>query len=434
MTAFTVEDTLNQANSLPENLLAEQLIEFANEAFVFSNVSRGSPALAADPAPARNPALTPAYFSDVVPPPLPDRYLRNARVVSVREQILTLLPKGGTCVEVAPHSGEFSRQILSLLHPAQLHLCDRDFNSFDDSPFGDALERGTVALHEGEAAEYLATQPDRHFDLICFHFQQSYAAAARALEQAGRKIKEDGSILCVNYTMYSPLEGVKYGVARAVNEFCRTKGFEISCLALNSMGYQDVVLRRSNGPVEPAPSGGPFLDAPDTHTFLPDVWEYLIDKYEIQSVLDIGAGAGWSTKWFADRNIYALGVEGCAEALAKSQCRSNIIEHDYRTGPFVPAMELDLGWCAGFVEQIEERFMGNFMASFRACHHVCLTHAEAGELNAENVNAQPTAYWIKKMDEYGFDYDAAETARLRSTDKHKAPRGRRTLTFFNRRR
>ena len=163
------------------------------------------------------------------------------------------------------------------------------------------------------------------------------------------------------------------------------------------------------------------------------MWDYLIEKYQVHSVLDVGAGAGWSTKWFADRGIYTLGVEGWQEALAKSQCRANIIEHDYSAAPFVPSMLLDLAWCAGFVEQIEEEFIPNFMASFRACQYVCLTHAEPGQPGCHHVNCQPTEYWINKMNEFGFDYDAAETARLRSTDKHKAPRGRRTLTFFKRR-
>jgi hypothetical protein len=85
------------------------------------------------------------------------------------------------------------------------------------------------------------------------------------------------------------------------------------------------------------------------------------------------------------------------------------------------------------VEQIEEEFIPNFMASFRSCRHVCLTHAEPGKPGYHYVNCQPTEYWIRKMNEFGFDYDAAESAYLRSTDKHKTPQGRKTLSFFKRR-
>jgi SAM-dependent methyltransferase len=429
----TIDETQNQPESQQETLLAEKLLGFANEAFVFADTSRAQPAPKAEQGPKRFPAPPQAYFADVAPPPLAHHHLKSTRVVALREQILPLLPKGGVCVEIGANTGHFGWQILSMLKPAKLHLCDGDFNSFDDTPFAKAMEQGIVELHEGEAAEHLATQPDRHFDLICIHPGHSYTAAARALEQAGRKVKDDGCILCGNYTSYSPLEGIKYGVVRAVNEFCHTACFEISYLALNSLGYQDAVLRKSAEPDGAGHLGGAFLDAPDTNTFLPDVWEYLIEKYEVRSVLDVGAGAGWSTKWFSDQGIYTLGVEGWPEALARSQCRPNIVAHDYSSGPFVPSMLLDMAWCAGFVEQIEEQFIPNFMASLRACHFVCLTHAEAGQSGHHHVNCQPTEYWINKMNEFGFDYDADETAVLRSTDKHKAPRGRRTLTFFKKR-
>jgi len=434
MTSFpTVDETLSQPASQQETLLAEQLLEFANEAFVFADTARSGQATKADQSPLRFPSVSQAFFADVEPPLLSPIHLKNTRVVPSREQILPLLPKGGVCVEIGTGTGGFGQQILSVVEPAKLHLCDRDFNLFDDAPFTTAIEQGIVELHEGEAAEHLAAQPDRHFDVIFIHPDHSYVAAARALEQAGRKIKDDGCIICANYTTYAPLEGNKCGVVRAVNEFCHTGGFEIIYLALHSLGYQDVALRKRAGQFETEHLGGAFLDAPDTNTFLPDVWDYLIEKYQIHSVLDVGAGAGWSTKWFASRGVYTLGVEAWQAALEKSQCRDNIVEHDYSSGPFVPSMLLDLAWCSGFVEQIEEELIPHFMASFQTCGYVCLTHAEPGQPGHHHVNCQPTEYWINKMNDFGFEHDAAETTRLRSTDKHKAPWGRRTLTFFKKR-
>ena len=432
MSAFpTTDETLNQPESQTETLLAEQLIEFANEAFVFAGASR--PASKKGRVPERFPAPPRTYFADVASPPLTLHHLKNTRVVPSREQMLPLLPRGGVCVETGTRTGQFGWQILSALQPSKLQLCDRDFNSFDDEPFAAAVAEGIVELHEAGAAEHLAAQPDRHFDLICLHPDHSYAATARALEEAGRKLKDDGCIFCANYMTYSPLEGIKYGVVRAVNEFCHTGSFEISCLALNSLGCQDALLRKCAPPAGDAALGGASLDAPDASTFLPDVWQYLIEKYEVRSVLDVGAGAGWSTKWFSDQGIYTLGVEGWPEALARSQCRPNIVQHDYRSGPFVPSMILDLAWCAGFVEHIEEKFIPNFMASFRACRNVCLTHAEPGQPGHQHVNCQPTAYWIGKMNEAGFDFDEEETAFLLSTDKHKTHRSHRATAFFKKR-
>lgn len=422
-----------QSESQQGTSLAEQLVEFANEAFVFSDASRTRQASEAEQNLKPFASLSQGYFADVEPPPLAGLHLKNTRVVPRREQILPFLRKGGICAEIGARNSSFTRHILSMLEPAKFHLCGRDFDLFADPSFPQVIDQNILELHEGEPTEHLAAQPDRHFDLVCLHPESSYTSAARALEEAGRKVKEDGCIICTDYTAYSPLEGSKSGVARAVNEFCHTNCYEIICLALHPLGYQDAALRKCSKAPEISDPGNAFLDAPDPYTFLPDVWEYLIEKYQIRTVLDMGVGAGWSTKWFADRGIYVLGVEGCAEALEKSQCRANIVRHDYNAGPFVPSMRMDLAWCAGFVEQIEEGFIPHFMASFGSCSYVCLTHAEPGQSGHRHANCQPTEYWINKMNEFGFDYDANETTHLRSTDKHQAPRGRRTLTFFKKR-
>ena len=81
-------------------------------------------------------------------------------------------------------------------------------------------------------------------DLIYIDGDHSYQGVAKNLEQAARKIKEDGWIVCNNYAVYSPLEGVKYGVCRAVNEFCLNRGFEIRYLALHHWGYHNVALKK----------------------------------------------------------------------------------------------------------------------------------------------------------------------------------------------
>ena len=151
-----------------------------------------------------------------------------------------------------------------------------------------------------------------------------------------------------------------------------------------------------------------FVEAPDANTFLPDVWEHLIDHYSIQSVLDIGAGAGWNAKWFVGKGIYTLGIESCKEALEHGRCRSNVVEHDYAQGSFVPACCFDLAWCAGFVQQIEEQFIPNFMASFQSCKYACLTFPEAGQPGYQHINCQSTEYWVKKMNDYGFDHDTTK--------------------------
>ncbi len=184
------------------------------------------------------------YFADAKPPLLNQVHLQNSRVLPRRKDILKLMPKGGVCAEIGTQTGNFAKQIMRTLKPAKLHIYDLDFTTFDHTYFQSTLGQGVVQLHQGDSAGLLAAMPDRHFDFIYVDGDHSYAGAVRDLEQAEKKVKADGWIVCNDYAIYSPLEKSKYGVYRAVNEFCWQHGFEIAYLGLHQWGYHDVALRR----------------------------------------------------------------------------------------------------------------------------------------------------------------------------------------------
>ena len=178
----------------------------------------------------------------------------------------------------------------------------------------------------------------------------------------------------------------------------------------------------------PAHLGGSHVTQVDFYTWLPDIWERLIVGYGIKSVLDLGCGAGFSTKWFRDRVGKALGVEGDPAALAARQYDA-IVTHDYTLGPFVPLDLYDLGWCAEYVEHVEAKYMANWMATLQRCRYVCITYATPGQGGHHHVNEQEEPYWLEKFLAVGFEHVPEETARLRATWKGE-PWGRKTLTFF----
>ena len=184
------------------------------------------------------------YFADVVPPQLSELHLRNSRVVPTREHILPLMPKSGICAEVGTQTGGFAKLIFSILRPAKLHIYDIDYTLFDHAHFASAIQTGSVELHQGDSSTLLGMQPDRHFDFIYIDGDHSYNGVVKDLEQSAWKIKDDGWIVCNDYTIYSPLEKIKYGICRAVNEFCLNHGFEIVFLGLHPWGYHDVALRK----------------------------------------------------------------------------------------------------------------------------------------------------------------------------------------------
>ncbi|HUZ06505.1 MAG TPA: class I SAM-dependent methyltransferase [Candidatus Paceibacterota bacterium] len=183
-------------------------------------------------------------FAEVEPPELSDMHLKNSRVVSSRENILRLMPKGGICAEVGTQIGNFAQKIMTILEPAKLHIFDIDFTPFDHARFQSAIQTGIVELHQGDSSVLLADWPDCSFDFIYIDGNHSYDGVVKDLTQAAQKIKDDGWIVCNDYTIYSPLEQAKYGVYRAVNEFCFEHGFEIVYLGLHPWSYHDVALRK----------------------------------------------------------------------------------------------------------------------------------------------------------------------------------------------
>ncbi len=167
----------------------------------------------------------------------------------------------------------------------------------------------------------------------------------------------------------------------------------------------------------------------DPMTFVPDVWEKLIAKYAIKSVLDIGSGVGVNAKWFLDHGIKAFGIEGFPDYLRHSVLPDgHMFSHDYTKGPFHLGI-FDLGWSSEFVEHVEEKYIPNFMVTFQNCRYACITHATPGQGGYHHVNEQPTEYWIQRFKEAGFTHLEEDTTWMRATGP-STHYGRRTLTLF----
>lgn len=167
----------------------------------------------------------------------------------------------------------------------------------------------------------------------------------------------------------------------------------------------------------------------DPLTHMPDVWGYLLVKYGLKSVIDIGCGFGHTLKWFAGYGCQITGIEGWGEAVERSQVPGMVIEHDFNNGVPSISHSVDLAWSAEFLEHVDEQYLPNVMPVFQKAKYSCVTHAEPGQPGYHHVNCQPDSYWVDKFAEYGMSLDEQETALLRRTDRG-ALYGRRTLMFF----
>lgn len=191
-----------------------------------------------------------SFVSDevfVVPRQLPPGKIANCKLVNRRETLLELLPTGGVAAEVGTDYGHFAKIILEIVKPDTLHIFDLSFSRFERKYFSEAILSGRVILHEGDSSTQLAKLRDDKagwFDWVYIDADHSYEGVSRDIEQAKLLIKQDGLLIFNDYAIYSPFEKMQYGVMRAVNDLILDEGFEMAYYALNTLGYNDVAVRR----------------------------------------------------------------------------------------------------------------------------------------------------------------------------------------------
>lgn len=176
---------------------------------------------------------------------LGEEHIANCTVLASREHILHRMPTGSVAAEVGVMNGRFSQRIWDIVHPTALHLFDTNFTEHAvDKRFAPQIADGSIHLHEGLSWDRLPELPDRSLDFIYIDADHSYEGVKRDVEIAKGKIKPDGFLLFNDYTYWSPLECIKYGVVEAVNELCVDEGWRIVYFALSSRLYCDVAIRR----------------------------------------------------------------------------------------------------------------------------------------------------------------------------------------------
>lgn len=163
--------------------------------------------------------------------------------------------------------------------------------------------------------------------------------------------------------------------------------------------------------------GGCILGQPDgvgdVDTWCPEIWDNIIEQKNVKSVIDIGCGGGYSLRYFLEKGLDGIGIEGLDVAKEVSPVRNNIHIHDYTFHPYIPSKRYDLAWCCEFVEHVEEKYVSNFIQTMIMCNFVAMTHAIPGQNGFHHVNEQPAEYWINKLSRYGFVYDQEYSKQLK---------------------
>lgn len=144
--------------------------------------------------------------------------------------------------------------------------------------------------------------------------------------------------------------------------------------------------------------GGNFRHG-DVGCFTPKVWDFIVHRFGVRSMLDVGCGEGHAVAYFNQLGVYAHGIDGLELNVHRGVVP--IAYHDLTRAPYV--MPVDFVMSVEVVEHIEEQFLDNLLTTLCNGSVLLMTHALPDQPGHHHVNCQPAEYWIDKLNQRGFD-------------------------------
>lgn len=156
---------------------------------------------------------------------------------------------------------------------------------------------------------------------------------------------------------------------------------------------------------------------------------YLIDKYNIKNMVDVGCRTGKMVKYAISKGVNAIGIDGDPNLDIYSD--PVFKKHDYTISPYFLSNIYDLCWTVEFLEHVEEKYLSNIFITINSCRVVCCTHAVPGQIGYHHVNCQLSEYWLNIFRKNGFKISLIETFKIRKYSKMKYMK-QTGLIFLNR--
>ena len=163
--------------------------------------------------------------------------------------------------------------------------------------------------------------------------------------------------------------------------------------------------------VEPKtdPHLGGNIKEGDPYTYCPLVWNYVIERFCVKSVLDLGSGIGNAANFFFGKGMRTIAVEGLLENVKAAYYPT--LHHDLSKGPVVT--DVDLVHCHEVAEHIAEEHLDNLISSLTCGRVILMTHALPGQDGHHHVNLKPMDYWVKHVSNRGYSLLHEDTNRIR---------------------
>lgn len=183
--------------------------------------------------------------------------------------------------------------------------------------------------------------------------------------------------------------------------------------------------------------------------------KYLIDKFGIKTMIDVGCGPGGMVAKAREMGLDAYGVDGDFEverdpevakyitirdyskrAVSVIEALANAPINDHESSPYanVEWSGRDLAWSVEFLEHVDAEYIYNFMGTFRDCKYVICTHALPGQPGHHHVNCREAPYWVDIFTAFGFEIDVETTNEVRNASTMAERYMRQQSLFFRNKR
>ena len=173
--------------------------------------------------------------------PLLQHHIEGATLLTDRLALLGKLPTQGILAELGVAAGDFSRQIVDICAPMQLHLVDiwssdrygEELYLSANNHFQQQQQRGEVTIHRKPSLEALESFSDQTFDWVYIDTTHSYELTREELRACARKVKSTGIIAGHDYIQGNWRSQYRYGVIEAVHEFCVEYNYRVLYLTMD---------------------------------------------------------------------------------------------------------------------------------------------------------------------------------------------------------
>ena len=155
-------------------------------------------------------------------------------------------------------------------------------------------------------------------------------------------------------------------------------------------------------------------------------FQYIVDKYNIKSMLDIGCGPAGMVEYANHKGIYSIGIDGDF-ALDKKEY---VLVHDFTTGKINLDKKFDLIYSTEFFEHVDAIHMDNFLCLFKNAKYAFVSAAPPGQGGHHHVNEQTKDFWIDKLKEYGLKYLIEDSEEITKTGEDNLVR-KNSMFFIN---